>query len=230
MYKLRRLGLEALMALAGLELLVANVSAANVLTGDFADFGINNVDTVLTLDCNEFFTDPKTTLFYADFRKELDLSFDVCLNTNITEQVFLCREGTRENPSAGIMVGFDPGPEKIFVEICDADGNLHRIWGGDKVELGKWLNVKIKGVSDADLHNSHLKLSVSDVSDGFGGHNVEVNEQTGGDVASMDYSGPVIPLSASRWVIGRGYPGGFRNSLQVRKGELRNLKISGTAR
>ncbi len=230
MHKLRMLGVESLMALAGMTFLSGNVSAGNVLSGNFADFGINNADTVLTLDCNEFFTDPKTALFYADFRKELDLSFDVCLNTNITEQVFLCKEGTRENPSAGIMIGFDPGPEKIFVEVCDADGKLQRIWGGEKVELGKWLNVKVKGVADTDLQNSRLTLTVSDASVGLVSDNREVAGHTGGEIVSVDYSGPVIPLSASRWVIGRGYPGGFPNSLQVRQGEIRNLKISGTGR
>ncbi|MDE6795330.1 MAG: family 43 glycosylhydrolase [Muribaculaceae bacterium] len=195
-----------------------------------ADFGINNADTVLALDCNEFFTDPKTVLFYADFRKELDLSFDVKLNTNITEQVFLCKEGNRDNPSAGIMVGFDPGPEKIFAEICDADGQPHRIWAGDKVELGKWMNVRVKGNADSECQNSTLTLSVSELSDPSEPSVTSAGLISDGKVGSVSYSGPVMPLAASRWVIGRGYPGGFPNSLQVRRGELRNLTINGVGR
>lgn len=208
--------------------LAANVmSGDNIIVGNLADFGINNVDTVLTLDCNEFFTDSKTALFYADLRKELDVSFDIKLNTNITEQVFLCKEGTRDNPSAGIMIGFDPGPEKIFAEVCDAAGKLQRIWAGDKVELGKWLNVKVKGSADSESQNSTLSLSVSEVAPASELPAAGATLTSEGKEASVSYSGPVIPLAASRWVIGRGYPGGFPNALQVRKGELRNLKISG---
>ncbi len=36
-----------------------------IIAGSLRDFGILNTDTILTLDCNEFFTDPKTSLFYA---------------------------------------------------------------------------------------------------------------------------------------------------------------------
>lgn len=192
-------------------------NASMSIHGGFTDFGIQNPDTVLTLDCNEFFTDPKTSLFYADFRTSLDLAFDAQINTSLTEQVFLCKEGTRYNEAAGIMVGFDPTVERIFAEITDSEGAQHRIWAGEKVEKGQWLNIKVKGASDEDLTKSVLTLSVSE-------------DGNNRDVASVDYPGPVMPSMASRWVIGRGYPGGFPNSLQVRKGAIRNLSVSGTGR
>ncbi len=87
------------------------VGKSQTLYGGLKDFHIQNTDTILTLDCNEFFTDPNTSLFYADFRKSLDLTFDAQLNTDLTEQVFISKEGTRYNPSAGIMVGYDPSTE-----------------------------------------------------------------------------------------------------------------------
>lgn len=199
------------------------ISAQNVydndriISGDFQDFGILNCDTVLSLDCNEFFTDPKTVLFYADFRKTLDLSFDAQVNANLTEQVFICKEGTRYNESAGIMVGFDPCTEQIFAEITDSEGKTHRIMTGEKPRPGQWLNIKVKGEADEALNNSSMKLSVS--ADGKKWED-----------ATIEYSGPVMPAMASRWVIGRGYPGGFPNSLQVRKGAIKKLTISGSGR
>ncbi len=193
------------------------VGKPQTLYSGLKDFGIQNTDTILTLDCNEFFTDPNTSLFYADFRKSLDLTFDAQLNTDLTEQVFISKEGTRYNPSAGIMVGYDPSTEQIFVEITDSKGMLQRIFAGEKPKLGQWINVKICSTADDDFENSKLTLSVS----------------TDGKIWSetiLEYHGPVMPTMASRWVIGRGYPGGFPNSLQVRKGAIRNLSISGTGR
>lgn len=195
----------------------SDIESNLIFSGDLRDFGILNQDTVLMLDCNEIFTDPKEGLFYADFRKSFDMSFDVQVNTNLTEQVFVCKEGTRYNPSAGIMVGFDPSVERIFVEITDADGEVHRAWAGEKPKQGEWINVKVKGVADDNLANSILILSVS--SDGKNWDNEKI-----------EYPGPVIPAMASRWVIGRGYPGGFPNSLQFRKGVIKNFTISGIGR
>lgn len=187
------------------------------IKGDLNDFGIQNKDTVLTLDCNEYITDPKVSLFYADFRKSLDLSFEAQLNTSLTEQVLICKEGTRDNPTAGIMVGFDPGDERIFVEISDSNGEKQRLFAGEKLQLGQWISIKVNASSDDNLENSKLTLSVS--ADGK-----KWEEET------LEYPGPIMPLMASRWVIGRGYPGGFPNSLQVRKGAIRNLSISGSGR
>lgn len=188
-----------------------------IINGDLKDFGIQNGDTILTLDRNEFFTDPKSSLFYADFRKSLDISFEAQVNTNLTEQVFVCKEGTRYNEDAGIMVGFDPTVERIFAEITDSKGKRHRIWAGDKTAPGDWIKVKVKGVADEDLTNSRLILSAS-------------KDGQKWDEAVLEYSGPVMPAMASRWVIGRGYPGGFPNSLQVRKGAIRNFTVRGTGR
>lgn len=187
------------------------------IKGSFLDFGIQNPDTVLTLDCNEFFTDPKTSLFYADFRKTLEMEFEAQVNTNLTEQVFVCKEGTRYNETAGIMVGFDPTVERIFVEVTDSEGKEHRIWAGEKAVPGQWSYIKVKGVFDEDLNKSMMTLSVS-------------TDRNDWDEASVEYQGPVMPSMASRWVIGRGYPGGFPNSLQVRKGAIRNFSVSGTGR
>lgn len=188
-----------------------------IIKGDFKDFGLQNSDTILALDCNEFFTDPKTSLFYADFRKAFEMTFDAQVNTTLTEQVFICKEGTRNNEAAGIMVGFDPTDERIFAEITDSAGKEHRIRAGEKILPGEWIKVRVKGVSEEDLTKSSLSLSVS-------------KDGKNWNESMLEYSGPVMPSMASRWVIGRGYPGGFPNSLQVRKGAIRNLSIAGSGR
>ncbi len=188
-----------------------------LISGNFVDFGIQNKDTVLTLDCQEFSTDPKTSLFYADFRNTLEITFEAQINTNLTEQVFICKEGTHYNESAGIMVGFDPTVERIFAEITDSSGKEHRIWAGERILPGEWIKIKIKGIAQDDFQTSSLNLSVSADGEKW-------------DESTLDYAGPVMPSMASRWVIGRGYPGGYPNSLQVRKGALRNLSISGVGR
>lgn len=196
--------------------LVPDNANKSITLGDFHDFGICNQDTILSLDCNEYATDPNNPLFYSDFRTQLNIEFDIRLNTANTEQVVLCKEGTRYHDAAGIMIGYDPGPEQIFLEITGADGKLRRLWAGDKVKLGEWMRVSVCGnAKDDDI--SQIVLSVS----------AEGKEP---QIASMEYPGPVIPSLASRWVIGRGYPGGFPNSLQVRKGDLRSLKIGGSGR
>ncbi len=185
--------------------------------GEFIDFGIQNADTILTLDCNEFVSDPKTSLFYEDFRKSLEITFEAQINTYNTEQVFVCKEGTHYNDTAGIMIGYDPGSMCVFAEVVDSEGKQHRIFAGENPKPGQWIKVEVKGISDQNMHNSKLTLSVSH--DGKNRHE-----------ASVIYPGPVMPALASRWVIGRGYPGGFPNSLQVRKGIIRNLSISGEGR
>ena len=43
--------------------------------------------------------------------------------------------------------------------------------------------------------------------------------------ATIKYPGKALRHNASLWTIGHGFPGGFPNSLQVRKGAIRNLEI-----
>lgn len=186
----------------------------NELSGDLTDFGINKTDTVIALDCNEFTIGPNNSLFYGDFRKQLEVAFSMRMHTDLTEQVFLCKEGRGGDKDAFLMIGFDPGPGKIFVEVRDDAGNLHRIWAGDKVKKGEWLNIKVTGEYDESSRESSLRLSVT---------------PEGGvpDESIVAYEGSVMPSGVSRWVVGRGYPGGFPNSLQVRKGEIKDVSIKG---
>lgn len=188
--------------------------AAETLSGTWKDFGVNNNDTTITLNCQELAINANTPLFYADFRDNFVVESDIRLNTHVTEQAFLCKEGRPGEMAADLTIGFDPGEERIFAEIKDKDRNLHRIQAGDKVEMGKWYNVKVSGKSNREKGKSHMTLTVT-----------PENGET--SYASIDYDGYAMPYHVGRWVVGHGFPGGFPNSLQVRDGGIRNLTISG---
>ena len=55
----------------------------------------------------------------------------------------------------------------------------------------------------------------------------ELSLDVDGETATLTYPGKALRHNASLWNIGHGYPGGFPNSLQVRKGAIRHLEISG---
>ena len=59
---------------------------------------------------------------------------------------------------------------------------------------------------------------------------LDVKELSSGseERTSVTYPGYCLPYNVTRWVIGHGFSGSFPNSLQVRKGELRNIHIAGT--
>lgn len=188
--------------------------AAEPVTGGWKDFGVSNTDTVITLNCQELAINANTPLFYSDFRDGFTIKADIKLNTHVTEQAFLCKEGSHGEMFADLSVGFDPGEERIFAEIKDKAGNLHRIRAGEKVEMGRWYNVCVSGKPDIQNGTSLMTLTV-------------IPENGMPSSSSVEYAGYAMPYHVGRWVVGHGFPGGFPNSLQVRNGEMRNLTISG---
>lgn len=185
------------------------LTATPHLRGGLEYFGITDTDSILSLNCNEFVADGNTELFYGDFRHRFDVTMSVRCNTLITEQAFVCKEGPRGEMYADLTVGFDPGPERIFAEVKDNAGKLHRIFAGAEVSRGEWIDVVVSSNYDPATDTSKMTLSVS------------------GDSVSVSYPGYALPYNVGRWVIGHGYPGGFPNSLQVRDGQLCSLHIEG---
>lgn len=192
----------------------AAASAGSIVKGDWHDFGVENPDTVLALNCSELVIDANTPLFYADFRDNFTVEADLRLNTRVTEQAFICKEGSKGEVAGDLTVGFDPEEERIFSEIKDESGNLHRIKAGDKLEMGKWYHVRVDARKDAKANASVMTLSVS-------------TEGKDNASESMQYDENALPYRVGRWIVGHGYPGGFPNSLQVRNGDIKNLSISG---
>ncbi|MDE5813711.1 MAG: family 43 glycosylhydrolase, partial [Muribaculaceae bacterium] len=188
--------------------------AGDFVKGSWSDFGVENPDTVITLNCNELVNNANTPLFYADFRDNFTVEVDIRLNTRVTEQAFICKEGLHGEVVGDLTIGFDPEVEKIFAEIKDEEGNLHRIKAGNKVEMGKWYHVKVASRRDDKGNSSTMTLSV-------------VPDGERGESSAVRYNGNALPYHVGRWIVGHGYPGGFPNSLQVRNGEIKNVSIAG---
>lgn len=191
-----------------------DINGENIVNGGWCDFGVENPDTIIRLNSDELVNNANTPLFYADFRDSFTVEADLKLNTRVTEQAFICKEGGKREVSGDLTIGFDPEEEKIFAEIKDEYGNLHRIKTGNKVEMGKWCHIKVDALRASKGKTSTMTLSVAP----------EGNDVTS---QSVQYRGYALPYRVGRWIVGHGYPGGFPNSLQVRNGEIKNLKISG---
>ena len=125
--------------------------------------------------------------------------------------MFLNKEGKHREMFADLSIGYDPSTEQVFAEVKDGKNELHRIFAGSKVRAGEWFGVKVNAEYDAKKRKSMMTLDVKELSSG--------NEER----TSVSYPGYCLPYNVTRWVIGHGFPGGFPNSLQVRKGELRNI-------
>ena len=216
MKKYLSLGKSFLMAWAfvGTTTLNAQVS----IKGGWIDFGIQNSDTIISMDCKEFVTSNRTRLFYVDYRESFDISMSMRFNTLLTEQAFLCKEGVNGEMFADLTIGFDPGTEQVFAEIKDEEGKLHRVVAGDRVKKGVWNEVKVGAVHHKKRHESTLTLTVK-------------NELTGKmESASVTYPGYALRYNVSRLIVGRGVPGGFPNSLQVRRGDIKGIAFSGVGK
>lgn len=189
--------------------------AETAVNGGWPDFGVHNVDTVIALNCQELVTNANTPLFYGDYRNSLDVEMDIKVNTYVTEQAFLCKEGAKGEMYGDLTIGFDPEEQKIFAEVKDGSGALHRIKAGEKVEMGVWHNIKVKCEAGQDDGKSVMTLAVTP-------------ENAARATKSVSYDGDALPYHIGRWVVGHGFPGGFPNSLQVRNGEIKGLSISGS--
>lgn len=201
---------------------VMTVKTGPVVTGDFRDFGLCRPDTVVTLDCGELKTDNRNPLFYADYRDGVEVAFNVRFNTFLTEQAVVCREATPGSKIGTLTVGYDPGSEKIFAEVMQSDGTPCRIVAGPDVTDSRTYAVRVKSLAQPRVGNSNvtslLTLNVYPADTPADSVLKENNN-------SATYNGDALPYLPGNWIVGHGYPGGFPNSLQLRKGEVSDLAI-----
>ena len=180
-----------------------------------ADWKGVDADKELTLNVSEYKLDFNHPLPYADMQKQWTVKAELRCGTLGTEQVFVCKEGKashligRNSLNGDISLGYDNTEGRFYVEVIDKDENPHRLWAGPKVETGRWYEVSAKARYDVRKDESALELTVD------------------GESMRLSYPGKALRHNASLWVIGRGFPGGFPNALQVRDGAIRNLEISG---
>lgn len=200
-----------------------------IVSGDLRDFGFSRPDTVINLDCGEAVTDNLNPLFFADYRDGFELLFTVKFNTFLTEQAVVCKESTHGSTTGSLTVGYDPGSEQIFAEVMQSNGVPCRIEAGPKVIDSRRYDVRVKSSiyslpkREDDSITSLLELNVYPSEHPSDSILAENNNQ-------LLYMGDALPYVPGRWIIGHGYPGGFPNSLQLRNGEVGNLRIKGIGR
>jgi len=157
-------------------------------------------------------------LAYYDMQKSWTIEASLKCNLLGTEQVYLCKEGAKGQLFGDLSIGFDNMYKKYFVEVMCADGVPRRIVAGDAVEAGKWYDVRAQADFDSKSGETQLRFDV------------KTSGQTNfGKSSTITFKGKALRSDAGMWVIGRGFPGGFPNSLQVLDGGIDEVKISGEA-
>lgn len=172
----------------------------------------------LALKNGEYVVTFDRRLAYADMRKSWTIEASLMCNLLGTEQVYLCKEGERGQLAGDVSIGFDNMQKKYFVEVMCADGIPRRIVAGNEVEAGKWYDVRTHANYDAVKNKTTLQIEVK-----------LSGEKNFGKSGFITFDGSTLRSDAGMWVIGRGFPGGFPNSLQVRDGAIDEVKIFGEA-
>ena len=172
----------------------------------------------LALKDGEYMVTFDRPLAYNDIQKSWTIEASLMCNLLGTEQVYLCKEGALGQLAGDVSIGFDNMYKKYFVEVMCADGSPRRIVTGDDVVAGKWYDVRAH--AEYDIKSKQTKMQIE----------VKLSGQKDfGKASSITFNGPALRSDAGMWVIGRGFPGGFPNSLQVLDGAIDEVKISGEA-
>lgn len=170
----------------------------------------------LALKKGEWKVDFNCSLPYYDFGQRWTIEASLMCNLLGTEQVYLCKEGDKRQLAGDVSLGFDNMHQKYFVEVMCADGVPRRIVAGDKVEAEKWYDVRASAEYDAESGKTTMRIQVK-----------KSDDERWSESGSITFDGPALRRDAGLWVIGRGYPSGFPNNLQVFDGAIDDVKISG---
>lgn len=163
------------------------------------------------------FTAPfSVPLPYADLSKSWRIEMKVRCDLSGTGQVFLCKEGAGGDLWGDLSIGYDNSLFQYFLVVTDAGGSPVRVPAGERVESEKWYRLKAEGRYAAAGDKSVITFSAEPLSSG-----------SKGKAASAEFKGALSPKRAGRWITGRGYPGGFPNSLAVLQGAVADISIFG---
>ncbi len=168
----------------------------------------------LLLNRGEYVVPLHRLLPYYDMRKGWRIEASLRCNTLGTEQVFICKEGSRGQRTADLSIGFDNMERKFFVEVTSFAGTVHRLSAGDPVEVGKWYDLRATAQYDVKGGCTTLTLEVKP------SHQPSFTKSN-----SITYPGPALKRGVGTWVLGRGFPGGFPNSLTVLNGQIDEVRI-----
>ena len=195
-------------------------STAIVFSDDVPSAMVNGKPNTrsLALKNGEYVVTFDRPLAYYDMQKSWSIEASLKCNLLGTEQVFLCKEGAKGQLAGDVSIGFDNMYKKYFVEVMCADGVSRRIMAGDEVEAGKWYDVHAQAEYDLKSGQTQLRFEVK-----------PSGQSSFNKPSSITFKGKALRSDAGMWVIGRGFPGGFPNSLQVLDGGIDEVKISGEA-
>ena len=195
-------------------------STAIVFSDDVPSAMVNGKPNTrsLALKNGEYVVTFDRPLAYYDMQKSWSIEASLKCNLLGTEQVFLCKEGAKGQLAGDVSIGFDNMYKKYFVEVMCADGVPRRIMAGDEVEAGKWYDIHAQAEYDFKSGQTQLRFEVK-----------PSGQSSFNKPSSIIFKGKALRSDAGMWVIGRGFPGGFPNSLQVLDGGIDEVKISGEA-
>lgn len=172
----------------------------------------------LLLKSSEYVVNFDRSLAYYDMQKSWTIESSLMCNLLGTEQVFLCKEGAMGQLAGDVSIGFDNMHKKYFVEVMCADGVARRIVAGDDVEAGKWYDVRAQAEYDILRNQTKLQIEVK-----------PSNKNEFDNPSTITFDGPAMPRDAGMWIVGRGFPGGYPNSLAVLDGGIDEVRILGEA-
>jgi len=153
-------------------------------------------------------------LAYCDMQQGWTIEASLKVNLTGTEQVFLCKEGSRGEMIADVSLGFDNMQQKFFIEVADERGEAQRLAVGQVVLPGQWYDVKATTAYNSSEGKTTMRFEVKPSHD---------NSFT--QAESSSFKGSALRRRAGMWVIGRGFPSGFPNSLAVLDGTIDEVVI-----
>ncbi|MCH7396626.1 glycoside hydrolase family 43 protein [Belliella sp. DSM 107340] len=172
----------------------------------------------LEIKSGEFQVSFHRSLPYLDLSKSWEIELSLKTNLLGTEQVFLTKEGAKGQLVGDVSIGFDNMQKRYFVEVFCSDNIPRRIFAGNEVKAGQWYDLRAHTFYDEKTDSTTLNFEVKLSS------NLKFEE-----AEPISFMGSAMKNNAGLWIIGRGYPGGFPNSLAVLDGGIDEVKISGEA-
>lgn len=172
----------------------------------------------LELKRNDFALTYDKPLAYYNFQKSWTIELSLMSRLLGTEQVFLCKEGAKGQLFGDVSIGYDNMQKRFFAEVMCADGLPRRIAAGEEVIAAKWYDVRAHASFNAMTNRTTLQIEVK-----------ASDQRIYSTPSYIEFDGPAMRSDAGAWVIGRGFPGGFPNSLSVLDGAIKNVRISGEA-
>lgn len=166
----------------------------------------------------EYLVNFERPLAFIDMSKSWLIEASLMCNLLGTEQVFLTKEGTKGQIGGDISIGYDNMQKRYFVEVMDENAKPYRIVSGNEVEAGKWYDLKAEANFDKSKNRTTLSIQIKASAD------LNFEKPT-----TISFKGAAMKRNAGSWIIGRGYPGGFPNSLAVLDGGIDEVKIWGEA-